>query len=116
MTNIFDKVNEFASVLKDHDDVVAYRNAARKIETNPEKQKMLEDFRKIQIAAYSESVETGKVTDETNEKMQNFASIIQMNPDINEYLQAEMRFSILFEDIMKIITDAVGVNMLGPDR
>lgn len=111
--NIYDKVHEFAAVLKDHEDVVAFRNAAKKIENNAEKQNMLEDFRKIQMAAYSESIETGKVSDETNEKMQNFASIIQMNPDINEYLQSEVRFSILFEDIMKIITDAVGVDIVG---
>ena len=77
---------------------------------------MLDDFRKIQIAAYTESVESGKVTDETTEKMQNFASIIKANPDINEYLQAEVRFSILFEDMMKIINDAVGVDVIGSGK
>jgi cell fate (sporulation/competence/biofilm development) regulator YlbF (YheA/YmcA/DUF963 family) len=61
-------------------------------------------------------METGKVTDETTEKMQNFASVIQTNPDINEYLQAEVRFSILFEDMMKIINDAVGVDVIGAGK
>lgn len=114
--NIYDKFNELAAELKIHPDVVAFREAALKIQADETKSKMLEDFRKIQVAAYTESMDTGKVTDETTEKMQNFASVIQTNPDINEYLQAEVRFSILFEDMMKIINDAVGVDVIGAGK
>jgi cell fate (sporulation/competence/biofilm development) regulator YlbF (YheA/YmcA/DUF963 family) len=105
-----------AAELKVNPDVVAFREAVLKIQADETKSKMLDDFRKIQIAAYTESVENGKVTDETTEKMQNFASIIKANPDINEYLQAEVRFSILFEDMMKIINDAVGVDVIGSGK
>lgn len=114
--NIYDKFNELAAELKVNPDVVAFREAVLKIQADETKSKMLDDFRKIQIAAYTESVENGKVTDETTEKMQNFASIIKANPDINEYLQAEVRFSILFEDMMKIINDAVGVDVIGSGK
>lgn len=114
--NIYDKFNELAAELKVNPDVVAFREAVLKIQADETKSKMLDDFRKIQIAAYTESVESGKVTDETTEKMQNFASIIKANPDINEYLQAEVRFSILFEDMMKIINDAVGVDVIGSGK
>ena len=114
--NIYDKFNELAAELKIHPDLEAFREAELKIQADETKSQMLEDFRKIQIAAYTESMETGKVTDETTEKMQNFASVIQTNPDINEYLQAEVRFSILFEDMMKIINDAVGVDVIGAGK
>ena len=114
--NIYDKFNELAAELKVNPDVVAFREAVLKIQADETKSKMLDDFRKIQIAAYTESVESGKVTDETTEKMQIFASIIKANPDINEYLQAEVRFSILFEDMMKIINDAVGVDVIGSGK
>ena len=114
--NIYDKFNELAAELKVNPDVVAFREAVLKIQADETKSKMLDDFRKIQIAAYTESVENGKVTDDTTEKMQTFASIIKANPDINEYLQAEVRFSILFEDMMKIINDAVGVDVIGSGK
>ena len=114
--NIYDKFNELAAELKVNPDVVAFREAVLKIQADETKSKMLDDFRKIQIAAYTESVENGKVTDDTTEKMQNFASIIKANPDINEYLQAEVRFSILFEDMMKIINDSVGVDVIGSGK
>lgn len=114
--NIYDKINELAAALKDNEDVVAFRNAAKKIEADETKTKMLGDFRKIQIDAYNESVASGKVSQETTERMQNFASVIEMNPDINEYLQAEMRFSILYQDMMKIISDAIGVNVMDTEE
>ncbi len=111
--NIYDKINDLAAALKENSDVVAFRDAANAINGNEEKTKMLEDFREIQIAAYHESVKDGKVSQETTEKMQSFASVIQSNPEINDYLQAEMRFSMLFEDMMKSINEAVGVDVIG---
>ena len=72
--NIYDKFNELAAELKVNPDVVAFREAVLKIQADETKSKMLDDFRKIQIAAYTESVENGKVTDDTTEKMQNFVT------------------------------------------
>lgn len=111
--NIYDKINELSAALKENADVVAFRDAANAIKDNEQKTKMLEDFREIQIAAYHESVKDGKVSEKTTEKMQNFGSVIEMNPEINDYLQAEMRFSMLFEDMMKSINEAVGVDVIG---
>lgn len=109
--NIYDDANNFARTLKNLPETVDFRNASKKIEGNDSSKKMLEDFRKIQIEAYSEQMNTGKVSKELTEKLQNLASVISLNPDVAAYLQAEQRFGVIWEDIMKTFNDAIGVDL-----
>jgi cell fate (sporulation/competence/biofilm development) regulator YlbF (YheA/YmcA/DUF963 family) len=109
--NIYDKTYELARALKDSPETVEFRNASKIIEGNELNKKMLEDFRKIQIEAYTEKVQTGKMSKELTEKLQNLASVISLNPDVSAYLQAEQRFGVIWEDIMKILNEAVGIDL-----
>ena len=109
--NIYDKTHELARALKDLPETVEFRNAGKKIEGNDLNKKMLDDFRKIQIEAYTQQMQTGKMSKELSEKLQNLASVISLNPDVSAYLQAEQRFGVIWEDIMKILNDAIGVDL-----
>jgi len=109
--NVYDKTHELARVLKDSPETVEFRNASKKIENNDLNKKNLEDFRKVQIEAYTEQMQKGEISKELTEKLQNLASIISLNPDVSAYLQAEQRFGVVWEDIMKILNEAVGVDL-----
>ncbi|MBC2579008.1 YlbF family regulator [Clostridium sp. DJ247] len=108
--NIYDKAHEFAKELKNCDEVVKLREASKKIEGNETNRKMLDDFRKLQIEAYSQQMQKGNISDDLKEKLNNIASIISTNPSVSEYLQAEQRFSIMWDDVLKILNDAIGVD------
>ncbi|WP_272509099.1 YlbF family regulator [Clostridium ganghwense] len=59
----------------------------------------------------------GEISKGTKEKLQNMGSVVSMNPVVNEYLQAEARFGMLWEDIMKILNDSIGINLsLGNEK
>lgn len=109
--NIYDKAHEFAKVLKVCPEVVELRNAGKKIEINETNKKMLNDFRKLQYEAYSEQVKNGKLSSETESKLNNLGSIISMNPDVAAYIQAEAKFGVIWEDIMKILNEAIEVDL-----
>lgn len=110
--NVYDKVHELARVLKDCPEVVEFRNASKMIQGNESNKKMLEDFRKLQIEAYAEQMNNGgKISKETEEKLRNLFSIISMNMDVSSYLQAEQRFGVIWEDMMKILNEAIGADV-----
>lgn len=111
MTNIYDKAQELAGALKDTDEIIKLREASKKIENNENHKKMISDFRKIQMEAYTEQVTTGNITNETQEKLQNIGSIISLNPEVAEYMQAEARFSIMWDDVIKILNEGIGVDL-----
>lgn len=116
MSNIYDKVNELAEELRKDPHVTAYREATNKINNNKEAKKMIEDFRKIQFQAYSEQVQTGKVSKETEEKMRNIGGIIMINPEVSGYIAAEASFAQKWDDILKILNNAIGVNIIAPSQ
>ncbi|MEW9096158.1 MAG: YlbF family regulator [Clostridiaceae bacterium] len=109
--NIYDKAHEFAKVLKISPEVVELRNAGKKIETNEINKKMLNDFRKLQYEAYSEQIKNGKLSSETENKLNSLGSIISTNPDVAAYIQAEAKFGVIWEDIMKILNDAIDIDL-----
>lgn len=109
--NIYDKAHELAVVLKNCPEVLSLRECSEKIKENDLNKKMLEDFRKVQIEAYSQQMKGGKISKDLEEKIQKLGSVICLKPDLAAYLQAEQKFGVLWEDIMKILNDAIDVNM-----
>lgn len=113
MINVHDKAHELANAMRDDETVVAYREAVMSIEKDEAKKKMVEDFRAIQFAAYNDKMTKGEVSEATQRQMEDLVSIIALNPEISEYLEIEQKFSILFNDIMKIMNEAIGVDIIG---
>lgn len=109
--NVYDKAHELAEALKECPEVIELKNVASKIESNETDKKMLKDFRKIQVEAYTEQVKDGKMSKETTEKLQNLGSVISLNPNVSAYLQAESKFGTIWQDIVKILDDAVDIKL-----
>lgn len=112
MSNIYDKAHELAKAMKEHEAVTAYREASQRLETDEAKRRMVEDFHKIQYEAYQEQVANQVVSEETKKKLENVVSIIQLNPEVMNFIETEQKFSILVDDIMKILNDAVGIDII----
>lgn len=109
--NIYDNAHEFAKSLKNCPEIVQLREIANKISADENSKKMLADFRKIQIEAYTEQTQTGEMKKETLDKLQNLGSVLSLNPDVAKYFQSEAAFGTMWDDIMKILNDAIGVDL-----
>lgn len=109
--NIYDKANELADALKECPEVITLREAAEKIKKNDANKNMVKDFRKLQYEAYSEQVKNGELSKNMEDKLNKIGTVISMNPDVSAYLQAESRFAMIWEDIMKALNEAVNVDI-----
>jgi hypothetical protein len=38
-------------------------------------------------------------------------SVLSLNPDVAKYFQAEATFGTMWDDVMKILNDAIGVDL-----
>lgn len=111
--NVYDKANELARELRDCSEVVAYRNATDKIDSNPANKKMVDDFRKKQIELYTLQMQGKQPSKDQMDALNSLYSVISLNSDVKQFLEAEMTISKMYQDIMKLITDAIGVNIQG---
>jgi cell fate (sporulation/competence/biofilm development) regulator YlbF (YheA/YmcA/DUF963 family) len=109
--NIYDNAHEFAKSLKNCPEITQFREIAKKISGDENSKKMMADFRKIQVEAYTEQMQTGEMKKETMEKLQKMGSVLSLNPDVAKYFQAEATFGTMWDDVMKILNDAIGVDL-----
>lgn len=107
---VYDKAHELARALKDTPEVVEYAQAVKKIEASETNKRMVEDFRRRQMEIYSIQMQGMEPSKEQMDSLTNLWNVIGLNPDIRGLMDAELKFSRLWEDIMKILNDAVGLN------
>lgn len=67
---------------------------------------MVEDFKKKALTIQMDKM-AGKDVKEELEKLNNLEQVLMLNPTISEFLQAELRFSQMVQDITKIIGEAI---------
>lgn len=108
--NVYDKVHDLARALKECNEVKNLKAVSEKVKDNETNKKMLDDFRKIQFEAYAQQAQKGELSESTKQKLDNMASAISLNPTIAEYLQAEAVFGTMWNDILKILNDAIDIN------
>ncbi|SHE67191.1 YlbF family regulator [Caloramator proteoclasticus] len=108
--NIYDKAHELARLLKNSPEVIEYKKMMKKIKENEENKKIIEDLRKKEFEVYSKQLQGIQITKEEMEAINNLYGIIQHNSVIREYLEAERRFSIMWQDIIKILGEAVDID------
>lgn len=108
--NIYDKAHELARLLKNSPEVVEYKKMMEKIKENEENKKIIEDLRKKEFEVYSKQLQGIQITKEEMEAINNLYGIVQHNSVIREYLEAERRFSIMWQDIIRILGEAVDID------
>lgn len=108
---IYDKVHEFARELKNTPEVVNYKKALDKINSNEKYKKMVEDLRKMQFEIYSIQLQGKQPSEDQIKAFESLSNIISLNPEVKDFLEAEMRFLTLWQDIFKIITDTIGIDL-----
>lgn len=104
-------VNEFAVKLADvlskseeYKEFVAAKENLRKNRANGE---MLDLFRQRQFELQMAELAGHEIDEETREQLEKDYQLLSLNAEINEYLNAEYRFSLVMSDIQGIITGAV---------
>lgn len=108
--NVYDRAHELARELRMTPEVVEFTEAVKKMESNETNKRMVEDFRRRQMELYTLQMQGIQPSKEQMDSLTNMWNVIGLNPDIRGFMEAEMKFSRLWEDIMKIINEAVGLN------
>lgn len=105
--NIYDKVNDLASALKQSEEFKAYKENKALIESNETNKRMAMDVKKKQYELQT-MVFTGNQPDQAQiEALNNLYQIAATNEDVRKYLDSEARIEMLLADIYKTISQSV---------
>ena len=105
--NIYDTSNKLAAELKQTDEYKAYKNSKQQIESNAEVKSKIDEFDKLRVEAQKAMLKGEANANELSVKLQNLYTELYQNEIAKNYLEAEMRFSVMVTDINKIISEAI---------
>lgn len=105
--NIYDTANRLASEIKQTDEYKAYKNSKQQIESNAEVKSKIDEFDKLRVEAQKVMLKGEANANELSVKLQNLYTELYQNEIAKNYLEAEMRFSVMVTDINKIISEAI---------
>jgi len=104
---IHDKAHELARVLKATPEFQTLSQLQIKLKEDNSAYKMFLDYRRKEIAYQAQLMSDSKPDPEQGRLLQKLSEIVNQNSIVREYIQAEARFGTIYNDIQRIIGDAI---------
>lgn len=109
--NVYDEAHGLAKAIKESQEFKHYSELREKVEANESVNEMLKNFQQKQMELQAKAMMGEELGEEFQTTLQNLYGILAKDPLAAEYLQAEMQFSMMMNDVYKILGEAIGVNM-----
>ncbi|HAZ05865.1 MULTISPECIES: YlbF family regulator [Acetobacterium] len=109
--NVYDEANNLARALKECTEYKNFVAAKEKLEQDPEKFEMAKDYMRRQMEIQSFQMLGNELSEEQITAYNTLANTIMGIPEIADFFQAQMYFSVIFQDITDIMAKAVDLGM-----
>lgn len=113
--NVYDEAHKLKQAIKESQEYIQYEAVKEKIKANPQLEKNLQDFKQKQFAMQANQMMGQQMDQDIMGQIQSLYGILMADPLAAEYLQCEMRFSMMINDVFQILGEVVdlGINMGG---
>lgn len=105
--NIYDTANRLASEIKESEEYKTYKDAKQKLNSNMEIKNKVQEFDKLRVDIQKAMLKGESNSNELSVKLQNLYTELYQNEIAKNYLDSEMKFSVMVTDINKIISEAI---------
>ncbi|MDR0875367.1 MAG: YlbF family regulator [Clostridiales Family XIII bacterium] len=107
MVNPYDKARELAAAIRESDEYRDYLASKEKAQQNPELVSALNDYQEKQFDMQKRQVVGEEIGPEMMAQMQNLYQILARDPVAAEYLNAQMRFAMMANDVYSVLGDVL---------
>lgn len=101
--NVYDQAHQLATAIKESEEFKRYDNSRRALESNPQLNQAMKDFMKKQFEMQAQQMMGEEMNAETMAQMQQLSAILMQDPIAAEFMQNQMRFSMMMSDVYKIV-------------
>ena len=106
--NVYDQAHQLAKAIKESEEFKHFEGAQMQLKNKPELDKMMKDFQAKSMEIQLKQMSGEQPDAEDMQKIQQLYSIVAMDPLASNYMQNEMRFSIMMKDVYEILGEAIG--------
>ncbi len=107
--NVYDQAHNLARAIKESEEFKQYDYLKKVIDQKEELSKMVKDFQAKQFELQAKQMMGEEMAPEMMQSIQELYQIIMTDPTASQYMQAEMRFSLMMNDVYKILGEVMGL-------
>lgn len=108
--NVYDEAHSLVRAIKNTPEYTQYLELKERVSENPELTEMLNDFQAKQFEIQKMQLLGGDLGSEMTEQIQSLYQILMKDPLAAQYIQAEMRFTMMINDVYNILGEVVKFN------
>ncbi len=118
MQNVYDLAHKLARAIKESDENRRYLAARTEVINDEKATEMVNDFRRKQMQYHARQLAGEEIGEEDRESLRKLREVLELHPEVKEFLDAEVRLVQLITDIQGILADAVEMDLEGnaPDE
>lgn len=107
--NVYEEAHNLSKAIKESEEYKQYKAALDKVKENKELDEMIQDFTQKQIEMQTKQAMGQEVDSDVVESIQKLSSIVMTDPVAAEFVQCQVRFAIMIQDVYKIVEETVAV-------
>lgn len=111
--NVYDQAYGLAQAIRESDEFKDYMTQKAVLDQNEDLAKIVGDFQQKQLEIQAKALTGEELEGDFQAKVQELYGIIMQDPLAAQYMQAEMRFSIMMNDVYKILGEVMGIGDTG---
>jgi len=105
--SVYDKAHELTKALKDSEEAKELNAALQAARSNPDAKRMMDDFREKQSLLQQKMAAGEQPSPADVEMMDKLYELVTQNPLLQRAFDAERKFSVVFEDVTRIVTESL---------
>ena len=108
-----DEAHKLNQAIKESEEYKQYQAVKEKIKGNTQLEQTLNDFKTKQISMQAQQMMEGQMNQEAMAQIQQLSMVLMQDPLAAEYLQCEMRFSLMINDVYQILSEVIDLGLGG---
>lgn len=110
--NVYDQAHGLAQAIKASEEFKQYEALKKQIDANEELSKMIKDFQTKQLEFQAKQMMGETAGPEDMAVIQQLYAIMAKDPLAAQYMETEMRFSLMMKDVYEIVGEAIGAGSI----
>ena len=107
--NVYDQAHGLAKAIRESEEFKQYDQLKKVVDQNEELASMIKDFQAKQFEVQAKQMMGDDSASGMMQSVQDLYQIIMKDPMAAQYMQAEMRFSLMMNAVYKILGEVMGI-------
>ena len=107
--NVYEEAHNLAKAIRESEEFKQFDTMQKLIDSDPKVSAQVKDLTERQLKLQARQMSGENVQSDLMQLSQEMSAIMMQIPAVAQYMQNTMRFSLMMNDVYKIITDAIGV-------